>query len=260
MAFPLEGLRVAVTRPLPTQGEDRLVTLLRSAGAHPLHLPLIRVLPPLDQAPFLKAVREVRGYDWIVLTSPRAVDHLVSALRDQGIDPRALGDAGVRICAVGPATATALEGEGISVDLLPERFSAEGVVKAMRAANRGNHGSRVLLPRAQEGREVIPHELSQAGMRVDVVSAYRTVPIPEEAERLVNLVRSGALDLLTFTSGSAVRSLSTAWAPGEAPQVGIVAMGPSAATALTSAGLPVHRVASVHTLAGLVVAIEEWAA
>jgi uroporphyrinogen III methyltransferase/synthase len=239
-------------------GEDHLVALLRSVGALPLHLPLIRVLPPLDRSPFIRAVREVRGYDWIVLTSPRAVSHLGSALRDEGIDPRSLPDAGVRVCAVGPATAVALEEERVSVDLLPVRFNAEGVVEAMRSANPENQGIRILLPRAQEGREVIPQELSRAGMRVDVVPAYRTVPVLEEGVHLADLVRSRKVDVLTFTSGSAVRSFAAAWSASGPPEVGIVAMGPSAASALTTAGLPVHRIALVHTLAGLVAALEEW--
>jgi uroporphyrinogen III methyltransferase/synthase len=255
---PLLRVRVAVTRPLSTTGEDPLVSLLRAAGAIPLHLPLIRILPPQDPAPLLSAVQAISGYDWIVLTSPRSVEPFASALQDAGVSPEQLAALGVRICAVGPATAEALNLAGFAVDLLPRRFDAEGVVEVMREAMGPAEGGRVLLPRAEEGREVIPRELAASGLRVDVVSAYRTVPVEEEAARLVGLVRDGAVDVIAFTSGSAVRAFAAAWSADRPPEVGMVSMGPSSTTALNALGFPVHGEARVHTLAGLVAALEAW--
>lgn len=273
---PLAGVRIVLSRPDDGSGGDPLAQRLQAVGAVPLHLPLIRILPPDDLAPLREAVREIRGYDWVVLTSPRALPPLLDALQLAGIDGATLGEAGVRFCAVGPATAQALRETGISVDLVPPHFHAEGVVEAILAENRSGSGVKVLFPRAEGGREVIPRELAAAGLDVVTVSAYRTLSLPEMAARLVAEVRGGTVDAITFSSGSAARTFAEAWARGEAGveysrtekvervndwpmQVGIVALGRSTAAALREGGLPVHSMAEVHTLEGLIAALEQWA-
>lgn len=254
----LSGLRVGVTRPRTEGGDDPFVQLLRGAGATAIHTPLTEILPPRDPRPLLQAVAGIDRYSWIIFTSPRSILPFLTALRREGADRGGIIVAGIRVCAVGPATAESLAREGIQVDLIPDRFDAEGVVEALSGVPDVKAG-RVLLPRAEEGREVIPMRLGEMGIVVDVVPAYRSAPIPEEVDRLTDLVRRGEIDVLTFTSGSGVRAFAAGWAAEEPPEVGIVVLGPSAADALAAVGFPVHQQADIHTLPGLLAALEDWA-
>lgn len=226
-----------------------------------MHIATTRTAPATDLDPLREAAMHIAEYDWLVVTSARTVPPLMEALTRAGVPAEDVRASGVRICAVGPRTGDALSVAGLSPDILPERFVAEGVVKALLEAT-DLEGARILLPRAEEGREVIPAELEAAGASVDVVPAYRTDGDPEESGRLAELVSGGGVDVLTFTAGSAVRSFAMAWGRRGRPLpdgVGVVALGPATADALEEEGLPVHGVADPHTLEGLVYALENWA-
>ncbi|MEX0856287.1 MAG: uroporphyrinogen-III synthase [Gemmatimonadota bacterium] len=258
---PLTGLRVAVTRPWPETSEDRLSNLLRLRGARPLVHPLTRTLPPLNAEPLRWAVaRILEDYDWIVVTSARSVAPLLDALRAAEISVERLASSSVRICAVGPATGAALSDAGLAPDLLPMRFESRGVVSALRSATE-LQGTRVLMPRAADGQELIPRRLRDLGARVTLVSAYRTMPDREEAARLTELVSGDQVDALAFTSGSAVRSFAAGWGErGPLPMhLGIIAIGPTTAAEAADLGIRIDRVAVPHTLEGLIEALEAWA-
>jgi uroporphyrinogen-III synthase len=255
-------LRIAVTRPSAGEGEDRLSRLLAARGATPVLVPLTRTCPASDAAPLREAVGRILHYDWLVVTSARAVLPLVKALDAAGIPVSAVRSTGIRICAVGPRTAEALSGAGLPPDLVPAAYSSEAVAMALREVA-GHSAVRVLFPRAETGSEVIPRALESAGASVHVVPAYRTEPDREGADRLAALVSRGDVDAVTFTAGSAARSFALAWRErGNAPTdlgVGIVALGPATTETLGEEGLRVDRTAEPHTLEGLVGAVEAWA-
>lgn len=256
----LSGLRIAVTRPRSGPGEDRLAALLSERGATAIHLATTRAAPASDSDPLAEAARRIGDYDWLIVTSGRAVPPLMEALSRAGVAPEDVRSGGVCLCAVGPRTGEALSVAGLSPDLVPDRFDSEGVIRAL-LEGAAVEGRRVLFPRVEEGRDVIPTELAAAGATVDVVPAYRIVGDPEESARLAELVGAGGVDALTFTAGSAARSFAEAWeGRGPLPEgLGVVALGPATAEALREVGLPAHRIADLYTLAGLVEALEQWA-
>lgn len=140
------------------------------------------------------------------------------------------------------------------------RFESRGVVSALRSATE-LQGTRVLMPRAADGQELIPRRLRDLGARVTLVSAYRTMPDREEAARLTELVSGDQVDALAFTSGSAVRSFAAGWGErGPLPMhLGIIAIGPTTAAEAADLGIRIDRVAVPHTLEGLIEALEAWA-
>ena len=238
--------------------EDRLVALLRARGHRPRHLPTTRIAPPDDPGPLREALRGIADYDWLVVTSARAVPPLLETLRPG----EAATQAPARVCAVGPRTASALRRAGFEVDLIPERFIAEGVVDALLEERSDLAGVRVLLPRAEEGRDIIPGRLRDAGATVDVVTAYRTVPDPEGAGELGRIVQAGEIDVLTFAAGSAVRAFAAAWGTDgarEATGVRIAVIGPATGAVVETEGWRVDRVADPHTLEGLADAVASLA-
>ena len=199
---PLFGKRVLITRAVHQAGS--LAGLLRDEGAQPVLAPTIRIAPPDDSGPLRDAITHLDCYDWVLFTSGNAVDAFFSTLANEGLDARAIGSA--RVCAIGVKTELALAPHGIRPDLVPEDSRAEGVVAALRPMLVDR--TRVLLPRAELAREILPESLRESGAEVDVVTAYRNLPPePAEAARIESLIDPGEIDAVLFTSSSTVRNL-----------------------------------------------------
>ncbi len=199
---PLFGKRMLVTRAVQQAGS--LAALLRDEGAQPILAPTIRIAAPADPGPLRDAATHLDCYDWILFTSVNSVDALFSSIRDQGLDLRAL--AGPKVCAIGVKTHEALRSRGIHADLVPEDARAEGVIGALSPLL--GDRTRILLPRAEVAREILPDSLRDAGAEVDVVAAYRNLP-PEgkEVERIRSLVDPAESEAALFTSSSTVQNL-----------------------------------------------------
>jgi uroporphyrinogen III methyltransferase/synthase len=198
---PLGGRRVLVTRPRAQASE--LVHLLEAAGAKVIVAPTIRIVPPEHDQPLLDAAANASAFAWIVFTSSNAVAAFADALDQAG----GRVTAPTRVCAVGSRTAERLRERGFDVNVTPGEFRAEALVEALRSHG-PVAGQRVLIPRADIGRTVVADRLRDAGALVTEVIAYRTVPEAQTGEMpdVPKLLAAGALDAVTFTSGSAVRS------------------------------------------------------
>ena len=253
---PLFGRGIVITRPEP-QAED-LARLLRARGARVIHFPVIQIVPPGDWAPLDRAIDRLEGYRWIIFTSANGVAFFFERLRERGKDIRELK--GVRIATIGPATASAVEALGINVDLVPEEFISEGVVRAF--AGHDLQGCRILLPRAAEARDVIPEGLARMGATVDVATAYRTIKADRDPSELRKLLANGEVDVITFTSPSTVHNFLKIM--GSAfelpPNVRIATIGPVTEAAAKKAGLPTHIRQQRYTITKLVdaIAAAEW--
>jgi uroporphyrinogen III methyltransferase/synthase len=251
---PLFGRRVLVTRPRDQAAE--LVERLTMLGADAIEAPLVRIEPPVDREPLRAAAGSADSFDWIVFSSANAVHAFMIALSEAGQDVRALK--GPRLCAVGSATADKLRQYGIKVDLIPAEFRAEGVVAALTATG-SMKGARVLLPRADIGREIIADQLRQAGAVVTDVVAYRTVlnDSPREHDPDVyRLLLDGRIDVVTFTSPSAVRSFIRIYGAEPAADLlkstVVAVIGPVTAETARQAGIPVTIEPRTFTVAALV--------
>jgi uroporphyrinogen-III synthase len=180
-------------------------------------------------------------YDWVVLTSPNAARRFV-----QTVDAAGVGVERPRIAAVGPGTASVVTAAGKAVHLVPRRTIGEGLVEAFATGP-----GRVLLPRAEVARDVVPDGLRAKGWEVDVVEAYRTVPVtPQDAD----LARLDAADLVCFTSSSTVDALVSAAGMARLPAI-IVSMGIATTATAMARGLVVDVTAEPSTLDGLLDAV-----
>ena len=228
----LAGVRVVVTRAKAQSAE--MVARLESLGAEAIEVPTIAIVPPEDPGPLDAACARIGTFDWVVLTSVNAVTHFLRHLSDGAGGVRDLR--GVRLCAVGAATAESLAGQGLRIDLVPEEYRSEGVIRALRGQGE-LAGVRVLLPRANLARDVLPAELRRAGADVTAVTAYRTVPagLDPEGPDIRRMLRERAVDVVTFTSGSGVRNFARAIGAEQAADllrpVEIACIGPVTAEA-----------------------------
>lgn len=186
---PLAGHAVLVTR--PAERAEGLVARIEAAGARPLRMPVIEILPrALDWRP------RPWAYAAALFVSPAAVSHGVPAL---GLTPRAAPPLG----AVGPATAQALEQRGFRVDIGPGRSGdSEGLLEDPALARERIAGRAVLIVRGEGGRERLASDLVERGAQVDYAEVYRRARPSRYDPEVV-----GACDLVTATSTEGLRNL-----------------------------------------------------
>jgi len=254
-ARPLTGRRIVVTRAREQAAE--LVDALTALGAQVIATPTIRIEPLADLGALRAAVADLSRYDWMVFTSQNAVRVVCRRLADWGI---VAGDIGrVAVAAIGPATAAALARHGVTPDVVPQRFVAEAVVRALAA--RGDlRGKRVLLPRAREARDALPEGLRAHGAVVDVIPVYDTVREPGDGAALAAELRAARIDAVTFTSSSTVRHFVDL-VGREAAACGRFAaavIGPVTAATASELGVPVAVEAEEYTVPGLVHAVARF--
>ena len=251
---PLFGKRVLMTRAKEQASE--LATRLAGYGAEPVEAPTIKIVPPPDWAPVDRAISEIGTYDWIIFTSVNGVDRFMTRLWAKGLDSRCL--AGRRICCIGPRTAQELERFGVRSDVVPAEYQAEGVLGALNRQDIKK--TRILIPRAEVARELLPDELRAVGAHVDVSPVYRTVTPDQDSEGWRQELMDHRIHVITFTSSSTVRNFVAMLGGVEAVKpllqsVRIACIGPITAKTAEDYGLTVSIMPSENTIPALVEAI-----
>lgn len=251
---PLFGTTVLVTRPREQAAE--FADLLTAYGAHVIAFPTIAVVPPVDWSALDRAIADLAGYDWLIFTSVNGVRFFFERLRTLGRDVRALGRA--RLCAIGPRTAEALAEVGFTVDVVPVEYQAEGLIEAFKKERL--RGARMLIPRAEVARDLLPHELKARGADVTVAVAYRTIRPDANAESIKEQLRRGEVGVVTFTSSSSVRNYIELFADQNEARAltanaAVACIGPITAETAESYGLKVVIRARANTIPALAEAI-----
>ncbi|MFP4667383.1 MAG: uroporphyrinogen-III C-methyltransferase [Desulfobacterales bacterium] len=253
---PLFGRNIVVTR--ARSQASSLVKRLSELGAGVIETPVIEIRPVENMQPLDRAVKNIKAYDWLVFTSVNGADVFFERLRANKLDTRALG--GIKTAAIGPATAEKMRENGLDADIVPESYRAESVVEAFE--NLDMSGRKILLPRAEGARPVLPDELSKMGAHVDEIISYRAVQGRAGAEKMIESLRAGNVDMVTFTSSSTVRNfmalLPEAGAEKLLSGVSIAAIGPVTAETASEAGLKTDVVAEEYTIEGLVRAVIDY--
>ena len=155
----------------------------------------------------MRRARIAGTFDWIVFASANAVDVFIERLLGTGRDLRALGR---RQALRGRQSRRRSGSRGTASKRIsiPSEYRAEAVVRAL-SDSVDVRGLKVLLPRADIGREIIADELRKQGADVTEVVAYRTVVAEAEREGEPDIYRmllDRRIDVVTFTSASAVRN------------------------------------------------------
>ena len=245
-AAPLAGLRVLVTR--PAQRAAPLARMLREAGASPVLMPAIALLPPQDEhaaADAATSALRAGAFDWTVFTSAAGVERFHDRLAAAGLDARAFGRA--EVAAIGPATVAE---RGIRADLIAEPHTTA----ALAAALIERAPARALLARSADGDPALARRLREAGAEVTDAAVYRAATAPADPAVLAELA-AGRIDAVTFTSPSTVRGLVELAGADALRSAWIACIGPVTAAAVRAAGLDVRAEAGRHTARGLVDAL-----
>ncbi|MEP0843883.1 MAG: uroporphyrinogen-III C-methyltransferase [Phycisphaerae bacterium] len=249
---PLHGQVIVVTR---MRGQAAgLSGPLLAAGAEVIEAPTIELADVEDHTAIDAAIRRLADYDWLVLTSTNGVDAFFARLAALGLDARAL--AGVKVAAVGTATAQRVRAQGIRPDLVPEEASGEALAEAVIAM--GARDRRFLLPRADIAREQLPAALRAAGGECDDLPVYRTVRPASLPEAFLNRFDAGEIDWITLTSPSSFVNLLALLGPQRSERlarVRLASIGPTTTQAVRQAGFEIACQAEPHDAPGLVAAI-----
>jgi len=198
---PLTGKGIIVTR-AQEQASD-LIRPLQDLGADVVAIPTIEIVPPDSWDACDAAIENLAQYDWLIFTSTNAVRFFFKRLYVKGHSNSELNAA--QIAAVGERTQSCLRELGVRVDLVPEEFRVEGLVKALSAKN--IRGQCVLFPKAQETRDVLIRELTEMGAKIDTVPVYKNQPPSQNhVSEIAATLNGHSVDVLTFTSPSTVRN------------------------------------------------------
>lgn len=253
---PLFGLRVLVTRTREQASE--LSRALTASGAEPVELPAIKIVRRYDETQVARVIDALRtgDYAWLCFTSANAVEIFFDFLWSRSLDARAVR---AQVAAIGPGTAESLRTRGITPDLVPVQYTADGLADAFERID--VRGARVLLPRAEGAREVLVDALAARGAQVDEVTLYVAAPPDELDLEGLRRLRAGEIDVATFASSSTVKNLVSLLGSDIEPlqRCRIACIGPvTAATAEKLLGRPPDIVASEHTIEGLMRALVDW--
>jgi len=246
---PLFGKRIMITRPKNQAKEMAWQIIL--AGGEPVCFPTIE----------LEAIKEnnfdfcqLPSYDWLIFTSANAVSFFFEQLRTKRIDVRSIKG---KLAAIGPATVASLEKYGLQADFMPEKYQAESLLEGLKDIV--SAGDKVLIPRAEEARDVLPEGLKARGVEVKVLPLYRVVPALKSAELMADFLNDAHLDYLIFTSSSTVKNYVKLCQIKNIsyllPECRIVCIGPVTAETARELGLRADIVAEEFTTEGILKAI-----
>lgn len=256
---PLFGWRVLVPR--TKEQSAALSEQLISYGAVPDEVPTISVEPPRTPQQMDRAIKGlVTGrYEWVAFTSANAVKAVREKFEEYGLDARAF--AGLKVAAVGEATAQALVEFGVKPDLLPSgEQSSEGLVAEWPPYDSMlDPINRVLLPRADISTDTLVAGLTELGWECDDVTAYRTVRAAPPPAPIREAIKGGGFDAVLFTSSSTVRNL--VGIAGKPHNVTVIAViGPQTAKTAEEFGLRVDVMADKPSASALAQALAEYGA
>jgi uroporphyrinogen-III synthase len=232
-----------------------MIRRLEALGAIPITFPVIAIAPPEPGGLLDQAIQRLDSYDWIIFTSVNGVEHFWQRLDALGAGSEEPGPDMAhfngKIAAIGPATASILKQYGMQVELIPDEYTAEGILDTIS----GVSGCRILLPRADIARPALAQGLAERGAVIDEVPAYHTIMALPQAEDYEAL--KDGVNILTFTSSSTVRNFMSLTRDMDYGDPLVACIGPVTAATARSLGLRVDGVAGEYTIDGLLECLKE---
>jgi uroporphyrinogen III methyltransferase/synthase len=253
----LAGKRIVNTRAKAQARE--LSDRLRACGAEVIELPTIEIVPASPGGELDREISALEKYEWLLFTSTNSVDVFIKRVLALRYDLNALKN--IRIASIGPGTTGALEGYKIKPTLTARDSVGEGFAASLREFTDWNR-KKVLLPRAEKARDIVPDTLSKLGADLTVVTVYRTVATKGIDRSVVEIITTNRYDCIAFTSSSTFENLVKIIGHDTfekiKPVLKAASIGPATSETIREAGIEPIVEAEVHTISGLVEAIAEY--
>ncbi len=252
----LSGKRILITR--SEDQNEEFAAMVRRAGGAPVLFPTIRLVPPEDTGPLDREIGRLSSFDWVVFTSANAARFFCDRSARLGL---ASWPASLHVASVGPGTTRELASRGVRVHATAAKHTAEGLFLGLQA--HGIAGKRFLLPRAEEGRDVLPEAIRKEGGEVVSVVAYRN-GLAEKDEDMAAEIVAVPPDVCAFASPSAFNNLLLLLGEEDAREMlgesRIAAIGEVTARAIRERDFKVDIVPETYTLKAMMDAIEAFLA
>jgi uroporphyrinogen III methyltransferase/synthase len=238
-------------------------------GGNPYLLPTIEIRAPKD----LTAVKEFfralarKEADYVIFMSVNGVQHLLAIAENLGVvDEVKAGLRNVIVMAVGPRTAQELEKDSVHVELIPEKYTSEGILLCLQ--QRHIKDKVIYIPRTSEAPPELGEKLREIGNRVEEIHVYQS-RLPSDkglAEEFARNLEAGKLDAILFTSSLGVRNfiqilkcvISVEKLKTLVARTVVVAIGPTTARTLAEAAIRVDVMPQEHTLDGALNALSSY--
>lgn len=250
---PLFGQRIGITRPAG-QAEPQVKRAFE-LGAQPVLMPSIRIEPVEDWSEVDETLKRLSEFDWLVFTSVNGVQSFFNRLWDLNLDARQI--APLKIAAIGTSTADALATYHLRADLVPAEFRAEALASELAPLVRNQ---RVLWARANRGRDILPHELTEAGATIEELVVYQNLDVECFSDDVLKALSDSDVDWIGLSSPSIARRVAALLPDSAKSQIGqslrIASISPVTTAAAREAGLPVHIEATTFTWDGIFEAIQ----
>lgn len=255
--LPLFGKKIMVTG--TKRPAARLKKALFEKGALVIDLPLIDIQEPDNYGPIDSAIDKINLYDWLVFTSSNGVEIFMKRIFSRSYDIRKLS--GVRIAAIGEATADSIREYHVNPDIISDTFTSAGLLAKLSSVP-GITGKKFLLARAESASPILSEGLKKLGAEVTELTLYKTRIKTESGESFNKTLFDNDIDIITIASSSAADAISEILETGmiELPgKVSIVSIGPVTSGRLKELGREPDAEASPHSVAGIVLACMELA-
>ncbi|XHH09244.1 MAG: uroporphyrinogen-III synthase [Candidatus Bathyarchaeia archaeon] len=248
----LKGKTIALTRPVGQAEEAG--KLIEAKGGIPYYIPAIEIKPLSNPEPVKHFITELQAcqVDYVILMSTNGVKYLF-AVAESLCQVAALrcGLARSFVIGVGPRTAQELEAYGVHVDLVPEKYSSEGLLEVLKP--RDIKGKVIRIPRTTSATPTLTDQLTELGADVQEIHVYESgLPVDEALKtKFYQDLKDGRIDAILFGSGLSAKNIFkmlTEKASMEqlrkllAEKVTVVAIGPTTAQALEELAVKVDVV------------------
>jgi uroporphyrinogen III methyltransferase/synthase len=254
MKKPLFGRNIVVTR--DEKGNADFADKIISQGANPLEFPTIKIKPLTHTNKFLRTLAEIAEFDWVIFTSPNGVTVFFECLRSLARDGRIFGSA--KIAAIGSETAAKLGEFGIRADFVSGVFSGKELGKQL-TSHANLQDKKILLLRSELASNELTEVLIKAKAEVKEAPVYTVTPEKSDCTWLKEAIAERTINWLTFASPSSA-NVFFEQIEGDlvnSSGVKVASIGPVTSEQLKNLGVKVDAEAAVHTIDGLLAAIEE---
>ena len=254
--LPLKGKTIVITRTIEQSRESAVA--LTNLGANVIIVPTLEIVPPTDWSKFDSVVAHPDRIDFIIFTSVHSVQMFSKRIQEVG---SLINYSQTKVVAVGNKTSAYCHKNNISVNIVPDKFSAEGVIEALSKYNLKNKV--VFIPRSAIGREELPMGLKDMGAIIKSVPVYNVaIPSGDNLKSSIQLLNSSQIDLFIFTSPSTFENflqITDTKSPFQYfSRFDVAAIGPTTKDAIESQKVKVKILPDEYTINGLTKKIVEY--
>ena len=189
---------IAVTRPF--NRSEIAKKIIEDLGGQALITPTLE-LRHINSDSLKKFISNKEKFDWIIFTSPTSIESIEEFYPDFKYDLKA------KIAVIGKKTAQIAKNYNYTIDLIPEDYTAEGLLESFEEIDLKNKS--IGIPRTFSARDTLPEGLKNKGAKVLLAEAYQSL-LPQDIVRiefLINKIRFNEIDGIIFTSPLTVENL-----------------------------------------------------